>query len=75
MPRDSAKERIRAFLLANIGTVVNARQLSEVARPVSEWARRVRELREQEGWLSPSIYRVSTPRTAERDVGSRRVRP
>ena len=50
MPRDSAKERIKAFLLDNIGEVVTAKQLQEVASPVSEWARRVRELREQAGW-------------------------
>lgn len=38
------------FFLANIGVVVTAKQLQDVAAPVSEWARRVRELRENEGW-------------------------
>lgn len=48
--RDSAKNRIRKLFLDNIGEVITAAELQEVARPVSEWARRVRELREQEGW-------------------------
>ena len=46
----SAKQKIKAFLLANIGEVVTKNQLSEVAAPVTEWARRVRELRTDEGW-------------------------
>lgn len=46
-----SKERIRQFLLANIGTVVTSHQLRDAAGTgVSEWARRVRELREDEGW-------------------------
>ena len=51
MRRLGSKERIRQFLLANIGQVVTSDQLSDAAGPnISEWARRVRELREQEGW-------------------------
>lgn len=51
MPRtESAKDRIKAFFRANLGQVVTAAQLQEAARPVSEWARRVRELRDEEGW-------------------------
>lgn len=46
----SAKDRIKAFFRANVGQVVTAAQLQEAARPVSEWARRVRELRDDEGW-------------------------
>jgi 5-methylcytosine-specific restriction endonuclease McrA len=62
----SAKGRIKAFFLDNVGVVVTAKQLQEVAQPVSEWARRVRELRDEEGWpiithhdsadLSPGQY-------------------
>jgi hypothetical protein len=49
--RHGSKERIRQFLLANIGVVVTSHQLRDAAGPgVSEWARRVRELREDEGW-------------------------
>lgn len=50
MASPSAKERLRQFLLANIGMVVTSRQLRDAAGSVSEWARRVRELREDEGW-------------------------
>ena len=51
MRKTSSKERIRQFLLAHIGEVVTAIQIRDAAGPnVSEWARRVRELREQEGW-------------------------
>jgi hypothetical protein len=49
MPKLGAKERIRQFLRAHLGEVVNSTQIREAAG-VSEWARRVRELREQEGW-------------------------
>jgi len=48
--RKSVKERLREFLKANIGQVVSSHQLAEVAAPASEWARRVRELRDEEGW-------------------------
>jgi 5-methylcytosine-specific restriction endonuclease McrA len=51
MRRPGTKERIRRFLLANIGVVVTSQQLQGAAgRGVTEWARRVRELREQEKW-------------------------
>ena len=51
MPRLSSKERIRQFLREHVGEVVTGHQLQEAAGPnVTEWARRVRELREQEGW-------------------------
>ena len=50
MADTSAKKRIAAFFVANIGTVVNKTQLAEVAYPVAEWARRVRELRDEEQW-------------------------
>ena len=51
MPKLSSKERIRQFLLARIGTVVSSVQIRDAIGPdVSEWARRVRELRDEEGW-------------------------
>lgn len=52
MRKPGSKEKIRRFLLANIGKVVTSIQLRDAAgTDVSEWARRVRELREQEGWV------------------------
>lgn len=51
MRKDGSKERIRQFLLANIGRVVTSIQVRDAAGAgVSEWARRVRELREDEHW-------------------------
>lgn len=50
MARESGKERIKRLLLDNIGVTVTSRQLRDAAHPVSEWARRVRELRDEEGW-------------------------
>lgn len=51
MPRsESSKERLRRFFRAHVGEVVTGTQLQEAAGPVTEWARRVRELRDEEGW-------------------------
>jgi len=51
MRRTGAKVRIRQFLLANIGNVVTSIQIRDAAgTEVTAWARRLRELREQEGW-------------------------
>lgn len=68
---ESGKDRIKAFLLDNIGEVVTAKQLQEAAAPVSEWARRVRELRDEGGWpissqhddhhLKSGEYRLTGP--------------
>ena len=49
--KPGSKRRIRQFLIAHIGEVVTSIQLRDAAgRGVSEWARRVRELRDEEGW-------------------------
>ena len=51
MRKPGSKERIRQFLLANVGRVVTSIEIRDAAgSDVSEWARRVRELREDEGW-------------------------
>jgi 5-methylcytosine-specific restriction endonuclease McrA len=51
MRKPGSKEKIRQFLLANIGRVVTSIEIRDAVGPdVSEWARRVRELREDEGW-------------------------
>ena len=65
----SAKDRIRAFLLAHVGQVVTASELQREAQ-ISEWARRIRELRDEDGWpiqsnndsadLRPGEYRLET---------------
>lgn len=49
--KPGSKARIRQFLLAHIGEVVTSIQIRDaVGADVSEWARRVRELRDDEGW-------------------------
>ncbi|HAK97252.1 MAG TPA: HNH endonuclease [Planctomycetes bacterium] len=78
----SARDRLLAFFLKNVGKVVTKEQLSAVAG-ISEWARRVRELRDNFGYdiqsdrdcedLSPGDYRLTSlaPRKAiKRDVSS-----
>ncbi len=45
----SAKARLKEVFLANVGKVVHAEDL-RAAAGISEWARRVRELRDEEGW-------------------------
>lgn len=45
-----AKSKLRTFLTANVGRVVTAKELRDAAgADVSEWARRLRELRDEEG--------------------------
>jgi len=64
-----SKARIRTFLLQNIGRLIEGEELREVAG-TSEWARRVRELRDDEGFrilthrdraeLKPGQYLLET---------------
>ena len=79
MRSPGSKERIRKFLLANIGKVVTSIQIRDAIGPnVSEWARRVRELREDEHWpilthndradLSPGQYILTAPPPAKSAV-------
>ena len=44
----SARDRIRAFLEQNVGKIVTTQQIREVGQ-ISEYARRIRELRDEEG--------------------------
>jgi hypothetical protein len=45
-----SKEKIRQFLRANIGRVIESHELQEAADGAVQYSRRLRELREQEGW-------------------------
>lgn len=45
---DGARTKLRVFFKQNVGRVVGAKELQKIAR-ISEWARRIRELRDQEG--------------------------
>ena len=49
--RGGARGKLRAHFLANLGRVMDSDELRTVADNQSEWARRVRELRTEEGYL------------------------
>jgi len=77
MRKPGSKERIRQFLIAHIGEVVTSAQIRDaIGTHVTEWARRLRELREDEKWpivthndradLSPGQY-ILTGKPPERD--------
>lgn len=76
---DGSKKLLRAFIAKNIGRKLTAAELQIAGGGKSEWARRWRELRDDEGYqikshkddpdnLSPGEYRIDTierlPRTA-----------
>lgn len=46
----SARDKIRDYFLKNVGKVLEGEKLRKVAGDISEWARRVRELRDEEGY-------------------------
>ena len=77
--KPGSKERIRQFLLGHIGQVVTAIQIRDaIGAEVSEWARRLRELRDEEGWpirshnddaaLKPGEYILESFPPAKKDV-------
>lgn len=45
-----ARDRLRAHFLENIGRIMGSAELREVSGGITEWARRVRELRSEEGF-------------------------
>lgn len=67
----SARARLRAHFLANIGRVMGSDELRLASGNISEWARRVRELRSEEGYqilthndrsdLKPGEYLLENP--------------
>ncbi|MGH8021189.1 MAG: HNH endonuclease [Opitutaceae bacterium] len=67
---NGSKQRILDFLLANTGRVLQSQELQKASGGVSEWARRVRELRDEEGYqilthrdraeLKPGQYLLET---------------
>jgi hypothetical protein len=65
-----SKERILKYFLANIGKVLESKQIQSASGGAVEWARRVRELRNEEGYqilshkdrsdLKPGQYLLET---------------
>ena len=68
--REGSKKRILTFLLANMGRIIEGSELRAVSGNASEWARRVRELRDEAGYqilshrdradLKPGQYLIET---------------
>jgi hypothetical protein len=50
MSRTGSKEKIRQFLLSNIGRVIESHELQAAADGAVQYSRRLRELRDEEGW-------------------------
>ncbi len=48
--KEGSKALILAYLLKKIGVIVNSKQLQKASGGASEWARRVRELRDEQGY-------------------------
>jgi hypothetical protein len=48
---NGARAKLHAHFLANLGRVIEAEELRLVAGNISEWARRIRELRTDDGYL------------------------
>ena len=69
-PRKGSKARVLEFLLANRGRVVTSDEIRAASGNASEWGRRLRELRDEEGWqilshrdrdsLKPGEYLLET---------------
>lgn len=79
--KPSARDRLRKHFLENLGKVMSSKELQEVSGGISEWARRVRELRSEEGYqilthndrseLKPGQYVLEDPKPQpafERDI-------
>jgi len=67
-----SRAKLRSYFLANIGRILESDELREVSGNASEWGRRVRELRTEEGYqiltnndrsdLKPGQYILLTPK-------------
>lgn len=82
MSANSAKAKLRAFFREHQGEVIKGKDLAQLVQPVGEWARRVRELRDEEGWaihtnndtqdLKPGEYMLVAEPPTQRDVSFQR---
>jgi hypothetical protein len=50
MPNIGSKQKIRLFLLQNIGRVIESHELQAAAGGAVQYSRRLRELRDEDGW-------------------------
>lgn len=76
-----ARDKLRDYFLSNIGRVLGSDELRDASGGISEWARRIRELRNEEGYqilthndrseLKPGQYLLLTAKPVpafERDI-------
>lgn len=71
---EGSRARLRAYFLSHIGRVLDSEELREASGNASEWGRRVRELRTEEGYqilthndrsdLKPGQYLLLDPKPA-----------
>ena len=67
-----ARDKLRSYFLKNTGKILGSTELRRVAGDITEWARRVRELRNEEGYqilthndrsdLKPGQYLLENPK-------------
>lgn len=70
--RSGSRSKLRAYFLANVGRVLDSAELRKASGDASEWGRRVRELRTEEGYqilthndrsdLKPGEYLLLNPK-------------
>jgi HNH endonuclease len=70
--QNSARDKLRKYFLEHLGEVLDSKTLQAVSGGISEWARRVRELRTEEGYqilthndrsdLKPGQYLLLDPK-------------
>lgn len=78
MREPGSKERIRRFIRVRVGQVLTSNEIKEASGGASEWARRLRELRDEEGWpirthnddakLRPGEYILEADPPPKKDV-------
>lgn len=66
---------MRAYFLAHVGETLTSRELQEVAGGAAEWARRVRELRDEEGYDIVTHNDLSSLKPGEYILRSQNSRP
>lgn len=70
-----SRAKLRAYFLNNVGKVLNQYELREAAGNITEWARRVRELRQLEGYDIHTDKDDSSLRPGEYKLVSAKPRP
>jgi len=80
--RPGSKQLLRDYFLANIGRILSADELQKAAGGAAEFGRRIRELRDEEGWpiqthnddvtLKPGQYILTSAPNLSKDINFKR---